>query len=131
MYCYNPYKRFDTWPQAFGYMMQGVLQDGLDSNVQLPEGYAEIERMIGDRLGYLEEIEEPRLVHWDLHDANIMVSDNLTISGILDCDRAIWGDPLMEFYFTDFFDRKGFTTGYGAELPGIVSKGGTINDFKQ
>jgi len=40
----------------------------------------------------------PQLVHWDAWDANFFVKDG-KITGILDFERALWADPLMEAQF--------------------------------
>ena len=45
----------------------------------------------------LDEITEPRLLHGDLWTVNVMIDPDApesTITGVCDCDRASWGDPL-------------------------------------
>ena len=44
----------------------------------------------------------PRLLHGDLWDFNLLVrqgEEGATFSGVLDYDRACWGDPLFEWTF--------------------------------
>ena len=42
----------------------------------------------------------PRLVHWDLWDNNVFVDpDTLAVVGLIDFERVLWGDPLMEAQF--------------------------------
>ena len=56
-------------------------------------------------------------MHWDLHDGNIFVNKETNeISGIIDFERAFWGDPLIEFYFGDFCEKDSFIEGYGINL---------------
>jgi aminoglycoside phosphotransferase (APT) family kinase protein len=46
----------------------------------------------------LDEITEPRLLHGDLWTPNVMLEpDALTITGVLDHDRASWGDPAADW----------------------------------
>jgi len=48
----------------------------------------------------LDEIQQPRLLHGDLWLFNILVrrnADGPDITGILDADRAWWGDPLADW----------------------------------
>jgi aminoglycoside phosphotransferase (APT) family kinase protein len=87
---------------------------------------------LGDRLraivrerGYLlEACRMARLCHYDFHSGNVLVerSDgSLGLSGILDFESAIAGDPLMDiakafYYFTpdDEPKKAGLLAGYGA-----------------
>jgi fructosamine-3-kinase len=48
----------------------------------------------------LDEIEVPRLLHGDLWLFNILIrrdADQPSIAGILDADRAWWGDPMADW----------------------------------
>jgi hypothetical protein len=38
------------------------------------------------------------------------------ITGILDCERALWGDPLMEINFGAFGVNPAVREGYGVDL---------------
>ena len=69
----------------------------------------------------LDEIDEPRLLHGDLWTVNVMVAidgDEPRVTGVLDSDRTLWGDPLADW--TVFMirqrppaDEKAFWAGYG------------------
>jgi aminoglycoside phosphotransferase (APT) family kinase protein len=50
--------------------------------------------------GILDEITEPRLLHGDLWHANVMLmpgEPEPTICGVIDWDRASWGDPAFDW----------------------------------
>jgi len=64
-----------------------------------------LEKRIESRLDALRDVTEPRLLHWDLWDGNVLRKEG-RVSGIVDFERAIWGDPLMEFYFGRFHNSK-------------------------
>ncbi|MFX3635134.1 MAG: phosphotransferase family protein [Candidatus Pristimantibacillus sp.] len=100
------------WQDAFYEMISGVLADGRDANVELPASYAVIEQEIASRMDCLVEVQEPKLVHWDLWDGNVFVHDK-QISGIIDFERAMWGDHLIEHYFSHFGPSNAFEQGYG------------------
>ncbi|SFB59209.1 Predicted kinase, aminoglycoside phosphotransferase (APT) family [Cohnella sp. OV330] len=104
--------RTDSWQAAFGDMIGGILADGRRLGAKLPVSYEELEAFIERRLPSLSQVTEPRLVHWDLWDGNLFVKDG-RISAIIDWERALWGDPLMEFYFRKFNDPEAFLQGYG------------------
>ena len=56
------------------------------------------------------------LVHFDLWQGNILLEDN-RISGLIDGERAFWGDPLAEMVSLALFDDierdESFLAGYG------------------
>lgn len=100
-----------SWKDAFREMIFGVLEDGEDAQVTLPISYSELQQKIELQLGVLDDVKEPQLVHWDLWDGNIFVKDG-KITGIIDFERALWGDPLMEMYFGRFNPSPSFRQGY-------------------
>lgn len=107
-------RRGDSWAETFGGMLEDVLADGKDADVTLPVSYGEIEKEIARSSELLTEVKEASLVHWDLWDGNIFVKDG-GISGLIDFERAFWGDPLCEFYFGRLTQAssKAFYAGYG------------------
>ncbi|HEX8092264.1 phosphotransferase family protein [Jatrophihabitans sp.] len=58
----------------------------------------------------LEEITVPALLHGDLWTLNLLVDtdpDRPTITGVLDCDAASWGDPVADWTITRALARPG------------------------
>jgi aminoglycoside phosphotransferase (APT) family kinase protein len=55
------------------------------------------------------------LLHMDVWAQNILVEDG-ALSGLIDWDRALWGDPEIEFAVLDYcgISRPAFWEGYGA-----------------
>lgn len=102
----------DSWAEAFQQMVQGILADGRDAGVELPASDAAIESEINRHLDALHDVKQPHLVHWDLWDGNVFVEQG-KITGLIDFERALWGDPLMEVYFGRFNRSEGFLKGYG------------------
>ena len=108
-------KRRRKWSEAFMVMIDDILQDGIDLKITLPLEYEVIRKMISSRVLILDEVKIPSLVHWDLHSGNIIVNDG-KITGIIDCDRAVWGDPLIETYlgyWPNPMDIRSILKGYG------------------
>jgi aminoglycoside phosphotransferase (APT) family kinase protein len=88
------------WSVSFLTMLEDLHADARDKCVQLPRPEADLRELFQASKADLDEVKIPRLVLWDLHDGNVMVKhDSLELVGFLDTDRAIWGDPLIEFYF--------------------------------
>ncbi len=84
-----------SWKETFHLMLLSVLSDGESEGVQLTADYKTIRNEVSLRLDLLDEVTEPRLLHWDLWDGNVFIKDG-TITGIIDFERTLWGDPLME-----------------------------------
>ncbi|MER5265757.1 phosphotransferase [Actinosynnema sp. NPDC002837] len=99
-----------TWREAFTKMVDAVLADADRFGVELPDVRPAVEA----RAHLLDEVTEPVLVHFDLWEANIFLADG-HVEGIIDPERALFGDPLAEIatlaLFTDLDDD--FKAGYG------------------
>jgi aminoglycoside phosphotransferase (APT) family kinase protein len=92
--------RGDTWPEAFGRMMGALLHDAARFGTDLPLPADEIGELVDAHRSALAEVERPALVHFDLWDGNILVSGEgagPVVTGIIDAERALHGDPLFEF----------------------------------
>lgn len=109
--------RADTWPAAFAALFEDVLCDGEAIGVELPLGYAGLRQLLERLRPALAGVREPRLLHWDLWDGNVFVDPaSGQITGLIDFERALWGDPLMEFQFRPYEVPATFAAGYGAQL---------------
>jgi len=94
----DPACRFPTWRQAFLHMMGMILKDGKDHGIKLP--YERYERILAKHVPLLDDITEPVLVDYDLHPGNIFLKkqgDRYVVEGIVDFERAFWGDPYADF----------------------------------
>jgi aminoglycoside phosphotransferase (APT) family kinase protein len=106
-----------TWRECFSAMVRGVLQDGLDAGVYLRLPYDEIFRRMEAHFPALDAVTTPRLVHWDLWDGNIFVDpQTLRLTGLIDFERVLWGDPLIEAIFIDMQHCANALHGYGEDL---------------
>ncbi len=106
-----------SWRETFLAMVEDVLRDGARRNVDLGWDYDTVRAVVLDHAGCLDEVTEPRFVEWDLWDGNVMVKEG-QIVGILDHERAFYGDPLIEHGFNavelpSFGDPTAFLDGYG------------------
>jgi aminoglycoside phosphotransferase (APT) family kinase protein len=111
----NPNLRADTWKAAFITIMEATLEDGARKNAVYGYGYDEIRAIFQKHLSALDEITTPSLVHWDAWNPNFFVKDG-QIVGIIDFERALWAEPLMEAQFRALSFGDGITNsmrGYG------------------
>lgn len=102
----------DTWRGAFLAMVDAVLADAASYGVEVPAGTREV---FQERAHLLDEVTTPVLVHFDLWQANIFLDlAGPRIEGIIDPERAFWGDPLAELATVEFDGLDDdFLAGYG------------------
>jgi len=90
-------RRFGKWYDCFRMMITDLMEDAESEKIGLPISKDEALSMIEKNELHLNKVESPFLIHKDLWDGNIFVNpNNHKITGIIDCERAIFGDPLLE-----------------------------------
>lgn len=94
----NPDLRGNTWREAFLKIIKAVLEDGKRKQVSLGFSYDEVYSLVEGHSHYLDSVVTPHFVHWDCWDSNVIVNDG-NVTGILDFERVLWGDYLMESTF--------------------------------
>lgn len=104
-----------TWGAAFYAMMDDILTDGEEMGVALPRPAADIRALVERHAPLLDAVRTPSLVHWDLWDGNIFY-DQGQVTGLIDFERAMWADPLIENQFFGHAESDAFAEGYGARL---------------
>lgn len=106
-----------TWRDCFANMLRDLLLDGWEAGVVLPLGYEELFHRLESHFDALDEVETPCLLHWDLWDGNIFVDPHThKITGVIDYERALWGDPLMEVIFSNLDPSSAYIQGYRTNL---------------
>jgi aminoglycoside phosphotransferase (APT) family kinase protein len=87
---------FTTWSESLRDQFLGMASDfeeaGLDSG-----DVHRIVAAVDTHRTALDAVSEPRLLHGDLWRLNILVAPDATITGVLDFDRASWGDPMADW----------------------------------
>lgn len=100
-----------SWRETFASMFRVLLADADRLEARLPVSSDELYREIEKYLPELDAVTEPRLVHWDLWNGNVFVKNGKIVS-VIDWERALWGDVLMEYYFRHFENSQAFIKGY-------------------
>ena len=113
----SPARVTRRWRVVFTGIVEDVLADGEARNVDIGRDYDEIRKVVAQHADVLDDVTEPRFVEWDLWDCNVMVRDGRIVV-IIDHERALYGDPLMEAGFAGtqlpyFGDSTAFMRGYG------------------
>jgi aminoglycoside phosphotransferase (APT) family kinase protein len=94
----NPDLRAATWREAFLKICDSILEDGKRKNAEYGCDADEIRAVLLKHAPALDEVMAPVMVHWDAWELNFFALDG-NITGILDFERVLWADPLMEAQF--------------------------------
>ena len=105
--------RHATWRDAFTWLWSALLEDGERKDVVLPHSYDELRSAFVSAAPACDEITQPQFVYWDLWDGNVLVDPQTgELQGMLDLERALWGDPLMETQLAPYERRAAFVATY-------------------
>jgi aminoglycoside phosphotransferase (APT) family kinase protein len=94
-----------TWREAFGRMVEALLADADRWRVALPA--ADVRGALDRHGAALDAVTRPALVHTDLWPGNVFVDPaSGALTGVIDPERAIFGDPLVDVVGCDPFGRS-------------------------
>jgi fructosamine-3-kinase len=94
----------------------------------LPVPPAKIAAAVDAQRDVLAAVTTPSLVHFDLWDGNVLVADG-HLTGLVDGERHLWGDPLVDFVspalFQDIFATPDhpYVRGYQQVRPLLMDEG--------
>ncbi|MFV0519484.1 MAG: phosphotransferase family protein [Lachnospirales bacterium] len=90
-----------SWKEAFISFIDNIIEDGIKGGVELP--FEDIYKKIEPFFYTLDDVKEPSLVNYDMWSKNIIlnkIDGEYAIEGIIDHERAFFGDPIAEFIST-------------------------------
>jgi aminoglycoside phosphotransferase (APT) family kinase protein len=100
------------WYGVFVAMVKAVILDADRKNIDLTICSRELLRLLEEDKVIFRSVLTPQLVHWDIWDGNVFI-ENDKVMGIIDWERSLWGDPLMEVGFRSYAQSPDFLRGYG------------------
>jgi fructosamine-3-kinase len=114
---HRPMEPQPTWAAAFRVMWNKLLDDVVacgsytDKEAQLLRDLLEL------HITHFERPVTASLLHMDVWSQNILVDGAGNVSGLVDFDRALWGDGEIEFAVLDYcgISEPPFWEGYGTE----------------
>lgn len=104
-------ERGSSWRAVFLGIIEGLLSDAERLGSRLPSSGAEIRDTFAAAGSVLDDVERPALVHFDLWDGNVLAgagsggSGRMALTGLVDGERWLYGDPLVDFVGPDLFGR--------------------------
>ncbi|MBO3100957.1 aminoglycoside phosphotransferase family protein [Cellulomonas sp. zg-ZUI168] len=105
-----------TWAESFTGMIEELLDDAARWSVPVPA--SDVRAALERHAAVLSDVTTPALVHTDLWAGNLFVDPATgAVVGVIDPERAFWGDPLADLVGIDPMGREPGTSfvlaGYG------------------
>lgn len=101
----------DNWYEVFYSMILNAFFDLERKNIAVPVEKEKLLAMLEADKDCFVKVTTPKYVHWDIWAGNIFVEDG-KVTGIIDFERALWADELMEVGFRTYEYNKDFFEGY-------------------
>lgn len=110
-YCQED-KQGANWYKVFRSMIEDTYADAKRKNVKIPVEKQHLLALLEKDKLIFDEVKQPKFVHWDIWAGNVFIKDK-NIVGIIDFERCLWADELMEVGFRTYGYEQGFFDGYG------------------
>ncbi len=105
-------KRYDHLADFVRTMLSNLISDGQKKNVDLGCDPNLLLEEFDKEKHIFDEVSSASLVHWDMWEGNVFVKDN-HVAGIIDWERAMWGEPFMDDRFRSHNRSSAFLEGFG------------------
>ena len=104
-----------NWNDAFAIMWRKLLDDIVCVGQYSDEDRTFLLKLLDHHLPVFSRQVPASLLHMDIWQQNILISEHGVLTGLIDWDRALWGDPEIEFAVLDYcgISTPAFWEGYG------------------
>ncbi len=110
----QPNRQGENWYEVFWDMVRDTYADAGRKDIAMPVAEEETLKLLERDRAIFEAVKLPRFVHWDIWAGNVFIADN-KVEGIIDFERCLWADALMEVGFRNYEYNRAFYQGYGIE----------------
>ncbi len=112
---HQPMEPQPNWAAAFRVMWHQLLDDVVACGSYTPQEAANMRDLLDQHLHQFDHPVTPCLLHMDVWSQNILIDLSGNVTGIVDFDRALWGDIEIEFAVLDYcgISEPAFWEGYG------------------
>jgi aminoglycoside phosphotransferase (APT) family kinase protein len=113
---HRPLEPQPTWAQAFTVMWHKLIDDVVACGSYTPAEGQLMRDLLELHRHHFDHPVTPCLLHMDMWSQNILVDAAGQVTGLVDFDRALWGDVEIEFAVLDYcgISEPVFWEGYGA-----------------
>jgi len=107
-----------SWREAFRDMFERELQDIVKCGVYDEQTASWALDLLDRHSSVFDSCSTSRLLHGDIWITNLLVKADGAVTGVLDFDRACWGDVEWDLAIADYcgVTRSAFWEGYGREV---------------
>ncbi|MBD3315914.1 MAG: phosphotransferase [Chitinivibrionales bacterium] len=116
---HKPMTPQNTWTDAFCIMWRRLVEDVSRSGMYNAREAKMVSELVEEHSSLFSHCRTASLLHMDIWSQNILVDSASKVTGIIDWDRALWGDPEIEFAVLDYcgISEPPFWEGYGQPRP--------------
>ncbi len=125
---HHPMEPQPTWAAAFRVMWHKLIDDVVACGSYTPEEAQAMRDLLELYLEQFDRPVTPCLLHMDVWSQNILIDGAGNVTGLVDFDRALWGDVEIEFAVLDYcgISEPAFWEGYGTardeSLPALIRR---------
>lgn len=114
---HRPMEPQPTWAAAFGIMWNNLLDDVVMCGCYTTDEAQRLRDLIERHWAHFDRPVVASLLHMDVWSENILIDHDGNVTGLVDVDRALWGDVEIEFAVLDYcgISEPAFWEGYGIE----------------
>ncbi len=114
---HHPMEPQPTWIEAFRTMWHLLLDDIVASGCYTTYDRQFMSDLLDRHLPCFDYTQPACLLHMDVWSQNVLVDSQGNLTGLIDFDRALWGDPEIEFAVLDYcgISEPAFWQGYGID----------------
>jgi len=105
------------WESAFRVMWGKLIDDVAAAGYYDDDQVTWAKGLLEKHISHFRRHVTSRLLHMDIWSQNILVDEDAHVTGLVDFDRALWGDKEIEFAVLDYcgVSEPAFWRGYGLE----------------
>ena len=114
---HRPMDPQSTWAAAFRVMWNKLLDDVVACGAYTSEDAQGLRDLLDLYIELFDRPVVPCLLHMDVWSQNILIDELGNVTGLVDFDRALWGDVEIEFAVLDYcgISEPAFWEGYGTQ----------------
>ncbi|MGC9347974.1 MAG: phosphotransferase family protein [Anaerolineae bacterium] len=112
---HHPMEGQTNWADAFHVMWNKLLDDVVACGTYTNDEARQYRKLLDTYITLFDRPVTPSLLHMDVWSQNILVDRHGNVTGLVDFDRALWGDIEIEFAVLDYcgISEPPFWEGYG------------------
>lgn len=103
--------RYDSLYEFVKVMLTNLISDAEKKEIDIVYDGCELMSALAQDRWVFGEVKDASLVHWDLWEGNVFVNDG-HVSGVIDWERAMWGETFMDDRFRFHNKSEAFLQGF-------------------